>query len=136
MIPLCMLTMEMGSELSKTVATFIVQKIMLDDKGFRYMCETSHRYVALAIVLAQMVDSAEHHSPRLLKHIIRCYHRLTDDASACSILHKYLPISLINGTVNKYLQDDLTMGLLQQLVYRVNSASRGPHTGLAHMMGM
>ncbi|KAK3149143.1 hypothetical protein QOZ80_3AG0213520 [Eleusine coracana subsp. coracana] len=128
--------MEMGSELSKTVATFIVQKIMLDDTGFRYICETSDCYIALAIVLAQMVDSAEHHSPRLLKHIIRCYHRLTDDASACSILHKYLPISLINGTVNKYLQDDLTMGLLQQLVCRVNSASRGPHTVLAHMMGM
>ena len=32
-IPLCLRTMEMGSELSKTVATFIVQKILLDDVG-------------------------------------------------------------------------------------------------------
>ena len=30
-IPLCLRTMEMGSELSKTVATFIVQKILLDN---------------------------------------------------------------------------------------------------------
>lgn len=30
-IPLCLKTMEMGSELSKTVATFIVQKILLDN---------------------------------------------------------------------------------------------------------
>jgi CCR4-NOT transcription complex subunit 9 len=30
-IPLCLRTMELGSELSKTVATFIVQKILLDD---------------------------------------------------------------------------------------------------------
>lgn len=30
-IPLCLRTMEMGSELSKTVATFIVQKILLDE---------------------------------------------------------------------------------------------------------
>ena len=29
-IPLCLRTMEMGSELSKTVATFIVQKILQD----------------------------------------------------------------------------------------------------------
>lgn len=29
-IPLCLKTMEMGSELSKTVATFIVQKILID----------------------------------------------------------------------------------------------------------
>lgn len=30
-IPLCLRTMETGSELSKTVATFIVQKILLDN---------------------------------------------------------------------------------------------------------
>lgn len=30
-IPLCLRTMEIGTELSKTVATFIVQKILLDD---------------------------------------------------------------------------------------------------------
>ena len=29
-IPLCLRTMDMGSELSKTVATFIVQKILID----------------------------------------------------------------------------------------------------------
>ncbi|POM64608.1 Cell differentiation protein rcd1 [Phytophthora palmivora] len=32
-IPLCLRIMEAGSELSKTVATFIVQKILLDDMG-------------------------------------------------------------------------------------------------------
>ncbi|CAB4265399.1 unnamed protein product [Prunus armeniaca] len=36
-IPLCLRTMEMGSELSKTVATFIVQKILLDDMGLDYI---------------------------------------------------------------------------------------------------
>jgi CCR4-NOT transcription complex subunit 9 len=33
-IPLCLRIMETGSELSKTVATFIVQKILLDDLGW------------------------------------------------------------------------------------------------------
>lgn len=32
-IPLCLRIMETGSELSKTVAIFIVQKILLDDTG-------------------------------------------------------------------------------------------------------
>ena len=32
-IPLCLRIMESGSELSKTVATFILQKILLDDTG-------------------------------------------------------------------------------------------------------
>ncbi len=36
-IPLCRRTMETGSELSKTVATFIVQKILLDNvRGMRW----------------------------------------------------------------------------------------------------
>ncbi|KAF3683402.1 hypothetical protein FXO37_01911 [Capsicum annuum] len=42
-IPLCLRTMEMGSELSKTVATFIVQKIILDDVGLDYICTTAER---------------------------------------------------------------------------------------------
>jgi CCR4-NOT transcription complex subunit 9 len=32
-IPLCLRIMETGSELSKTVATFIVQKILVDEGG-------------------------------------------------------------------------------------------------------
>ncbi|KRT80545.1 hypothetical protein AMK59_8460, partial [Oryctes borbonicus] len=35
-IPLCLRIMESGSELSKTVATFILQKILLDDSGQRF----------------------------------------------------------------------------------------------------
>ena len=38
-IPLCLRIMETGSELSKTVAIFIVQKILLDDTGLRYIVE-------------------------------------------------------------------------------------------------
>jgi hypothetical protein len=40
-IPLCLRIMETGSELSKTVATFIVQKILLDDMGLQYICATA-----------------------------------------------------------------------------------------------
>ncbi|KAK5179440.1 RNA-binding protein, CCR4-NOT complex subunit Rcd1, partial [Cryomyces antarcticus] len=39
-IPLCLRIMETGSELSKTVAIFIVQKILLDDVGLSYICHT------------------------------------------------------------------------------------------------
>lgn len=40
-IPLCLRIMETGSELSKTVATFIVQKLLLDDFGLSYVCATA-----------------------------------------------------------------------------------------------
>lgn len=54
-IPLCLRTMEMGSELSKTVATFIVQKILLDNVGLNYICATAERFFAVGAVLGNMV---------------------------------------------------------------------------------
>ena len=54
-IPLCLRTMEMGSELSKTVATFIVQKILLDDAGLSYVCQTADRFFAVGAVLGNMI---------------------------------------------------------------------------------
>eukprot|EP00955_Chlamydomonas_euryale_P096551 365019-Chlamydomonas_euryale.AAC.15 len=75
--------MEIGSELSKTVATFIVQKILLDDVGLNYICATAERFFAVGAVLGSMVmsqaQSSEQPSQRLLKHIIRCYLRLSDN---------------------------------------------------------
>jgi hypothetical protein len=72
--------METGSELSKTVATFIVQKILLDDSGLSYICATPARFYAVSSVLATMVQQlVSQPSQRLLKHIIRCYLRLADN---------------------------------------------------------
>lgn len=46
-IPLCLRIMEKGSDLSKTVATFIVQRILLDENGLNYMCNTAERFFAV-----------------------------------------------------------------------------------------
>jgi CCR4-NOT transcription complex subunit 9 len=40
--------MERGSELSKTVATFIVQRILLDENGLDYICNTEDRFNAVS----------------------------------------------------------------------------------------
>ena len=50
-IPLCLRIMERGSELSKTVATFIVQRILLDDSGLQYICNTAERFYAVRIII-------------------------------------------------------------------------------------
>ena len=47
-IPLCLRIMERGSEVSKTVATFIVQRILLDDLGLNYVCNTAERFYAVS----------------------------------------------------------------------------------------
>lgn len=46
--------MEAGSELSKTVATFILQKILLDDSGLSYICQTYDRFSHVAIILVSV----------------------------------------------------------------------------------
>jgi len=48
-IPLCLRIMKRGQELSRTVATFIVQKILLDDNGLSYICQTGERFFAVTL---------------------------------------------------------------------------------------
>jgi CCR4-NOT transcription complex subunit 9 len=66
-IPLCLRIMEQGTELSRTVATFILQvflinpnpkmakfpfqKVLLDDIGLSYVCQTYERFSHVAMVL-------------------------------------------------------------------------------------
>ena len=87
-IPLCLRIMESGSELSKTVATFILQKILLDETGLYYICQTYDRFDAffklcnpvsiiifrfshVAMILGKMViQLSKDPSQRLLKHVV------------------------------------------------------------------
>lgn len=109
-IPLCLRIMESGSELSKTVATFIVQKILLDDVGLGYVCATAERFYAVSTVLNNMVGAlASSPSVRLLKHIVRCYLRLSDNTRARDALRQALPASLRDDTFAAALRDDVTV---------------------------
>ena len=73
--------METGSELSKTVAIFIVQKILLDDMGLQYICQTYERFYAVGTVLSNMVTQlVDQQTVRLLKHVVRCFLRYASDS--------------------------------------------------------
>lgn len=108
-IPLCLRIMETGSELSKTVAIFIVQKILLDEMGLNYICQTYERFYAVGTVLSNMVTQlVETPSIRLLKHVIRCYMRLSDNSRAREALRQCLPDRLRDSTFAHLLKDDIT----------------------------
>lgn len=92
-IPLCLRIMETGCELSKTVAIFIVQKILLDDVGLNYICATYERFYAVGTVLNNMVTQlVEQQSVRLLKHVVRCFLRYVH-----SFTYFYFYFSLIQS---------------------------------------
>ena len=94
-IPLCLRIMETGSELSKTVAIFIVQKILLDDTGLGYICATYERFYAVGTVLSNMVVGlVETQTVRLLKHVVRCFLRY----ALCSSLLDDLMLTLLSKT--------------------------------------
>jgi len=108
-IPLCLRIMETGSELSKTVATFIVQKILLDDMGLNYICATYERFYAVSTVLSNMISMlVEQPSQRLLKHTVRCYLRLSDNPKSREALKQCLPDAFRNGQFDNFLKDDMT----------------------------
>ena len=73
----------------------IVQKILLDDMGLNYICATAERFYAVSTVLSNMVAVlVDIPSARLLKHITRCYLRLTDNMRAREALRQCLPDAL------------------------------------------
>ena len=72
--------MKNGLALSKTVATFIIQKILCDEKVLSYICATVERFFAVSSVLNAMLkelidNNKQDH--RLSKHIMKCYSRLS-----------------------------------------------------------
>lgn len=138
-IPLCLRIMETGSELSKTVAIFIVQKILLDDIGLAYICQTYERFYAVGTVLSNMVNQlVEQQTVRLLKHVVRCFlrydcHRvvlmlfidkilsLSDNARAREALRQCLPEPLRDATFSSVLRDDAaTKRCLAQLLINLS----------------
>lgn len=75
------------------MATFIIQKILLDDQGLNHLCQTAERFFAVSTVLNNMVIAQIENKPstRLLKHIIKCYNRLTENARAKLALSQNMP---------------------------------------------
>eukprot|EP00924_Labyrinthula_sp_SR-Ha-C_P008416 maker-scaffold_11-snap-gene-12.18-mRNA-1 protein AED:0.01 eAED:0.01 QI:65/1/1/1/1/1/2/798/279 len=129
-IPLCLRIMETGSDLSKTVATFIVQKILLDDYGLEFICSTEERFRAVTTVLRNMmVAQIEKPDARLLKHVLRCFLRLSENSIAEKALRESGENSLSRVLVdenllvleNKLAEDNVTKGWLKELTKVIRS---------------
>ncbi|AES75941.2 CCR4-NOT transcription complex subunit 9 [Medicago truncatula] len=116
-IPLCLSNMEIGNEISKTTATFIFQKILFDDDGLAYVCATAERFFAVRRVLDMMSESLDKQPTcRLLKYIIPCYARLSNDRWAGIALANSLP-SVFRDTIflNRVREDPTTWEWVKHL---------------------
>jgi len=124
-IPLCLRIMERGSELSKTVACFIVQRILLDDSGLKYICEKGERLNAINTVLGFMINNEP--SSRLIKHIIRSYSRLAENPEGKNLLLTNLPPKMKTSEFYNSL-DDSGKKWLTSLNKSLNGGDRNQNT--------
>lgn len=89
----------------------------MDEEGLKYLCMKPERYLAVSNVLNFMVESQlQKPSQRLLKHIIKCYYRLSENSRAQVALIKKVPaIVKCNNKLTDAL-DDSSKRLLQSLI--------------------
>lgn len=128
-IPLCLQIMESGAPLSKTVSTFIMQKVLFDERGLKYVCQTAERFFAVSNVLSKMVTaeeegaSEESLSAELLKYIVHCYLRISNNLRAREALKQCLPDSLRKNSIKNstFQADKATQKFLRQLLNNVDS---------------
>ncbi|KAL7674836.1 hypothetical protein ACOME3_001111 [Neoechinorhynchus agilis] len=123
-IEACLKVMEIAPDISKILAAFVLQKIIADDYGLCFICHTFERFSQTAMILGRIVlNLGKHPESRLLRHVIRCYFRLSENQRASIALKSCLPQSLQNGTFHEYLSDDpLTLRLLASLLHNVEQA--------------
>ncbi|XP_022952348.1 CCR4-NOT transcription complex subunit 9-like isoform X2 [Cucurbita moschata] len=114
-VPYCLRCMDVGKGLSKT-------KILMDEEGLRYCCLVADRFFAITSALETMMEKiSEEPSQRLLKHIVRCYLKLSESPRACPGLAKLLPRMLNDSAFTDLLRDDPTvMSSFQQLLRNVH----------------
>lgn len=114
-IPLLLRIMETGSELPRTVATFTLQRILMDEGGLSHVCETFGRFSHVAVILGKLVlELASQPAPRLLKQVILCYLRLSDNQQAKEALRQCLPDQLQDSTFTTSLEEDKSIKQWQQ----------------------
>ncbi|XVE72413.1 hypothetical protein DITRI_Ditri11bG0037700 [Diplodiscus trichospermus] len=127
--PSCLRCMEVGRTLSKTVATFIIYNILLKEKGMTYCFTLAERYLVVSHALAKMVERLaeedERTVPRLLRNIIGCYLRLSENERTRKQLSTYIPSKLVDNSYINILQGDAeALANLQQLICNLRTGQR------------
>ena len=95
-VPLCLRILKFSQEISRTVAAFIIQKIICDDGGRKYICSAKDRLETLLKVLNKVIiDISKDPSPRLAKHLIASYQKLLETNECKSLIHSMITIDLL-----------------------------------------
>ncbi|KAI3702568.1 hypothetical protein L6452_28311 [Arctium lappa] len=123
--PLCLRCIEVGGELAKTVATFVVSKILTYEEGQRYCGSFPERFYAVVQVLTKIVDQFPGKpSLQLLKHILTCFMRLSEVSRPCDALSKCYPARLRDPAYLNFVCEEPTVRrFADQVLHHVTTHS-------------
>lgn len=101
-IPDILRIMEKGNELMRAVTCFIVQRIVDDNNGLKYICDKTERLCAIIYVLNMILQNKA--SPRVIKYILKIFNVLILNKEAESLLKQELSkkINFLKNLDNSY----------------------------------
>ncbi|KAL5865234.1 hypothetical protein ACOSQ3_002748 [Xanthoceras sorbifolium] len=119
-VPCCITCMEVGNVYSKTVAAFIIHKILDQEMGLDYCCRDGYEFFTLLRPLLSLLEQlVVESSPQLLKQVIFCCLRFTNHPRAIDVLTDCLPQSLKHRALLRQIDDRVLSNCLEFLIRRV-----------------
>jgi CCR4-NOT transcription complex subunit 9 len=83
-IPILLKIIERGTDLSRTIAFFILHRIVYDSKGFSYICEMKERLHAITYILGMIMHNKI--SQRLKNYILKIFVLLIENKEAKNMI--------------------------------------------------
>ncbi|KAH0743760.1 hypothetical protein KY290_031753, partial [Solanum tuberosum] len=123
-VPSCLECMDLCDELSRKVATLIVMKILMQEKGMSYCSATPERFYSIVQVLYRVVQKLTEKPCLLhLMYVIQCFLSLSDVfkfIGPSEAFIRQVPPQLFDNTFKDILRDDHeTAWMLEVLLFNV-----------------
>jgi CCR4-NOT transcription complex subunit 9 len=121
-IPLCLRILDIGTELSKTVSLFIIQKIAASSLGISYIMANGERLDAICTVLVNiLVPPFDGLAVRVVKHAIKCLHTLSFNGQCCEYLRRRFFDKLKAEALVAFVAEDAqTSTIFEELMANLN----------------
>ena len=91
-IPVILRSMEKGTEIIRFTASFIIQRIIEDIEGLKYICDLKERLYVIICVLNAMLQNKP--SNRIIKHVLKMFLCLTKNKDAKFLKRQNFPPKL------------------------------------------
>lgn len=106
-IPLTLKCMDIGTPVSKILASNIFLFILRNRDGLNYAVQTAERFVAISVMLNLVLGHCVHiSSNEIIRNILECYVILSTEENARLSFRSSFPKNLVNGKIMERIDND------------------------------